>query len=130
MPLYSIPVAKSSYLGPSKATVVPFDPLINHPKDISMPAFVVMTRERTTNATELDNYRSKGPATLDGRPATPLAFYGALDVLDGEQIEAAAILQFPTAKEARDWYESPEYQEARAHRLKGGDYQVFIVDGI
>lgn len=95
-----------------------------------MSAFVVMTRDRTTNAEELNNYRSKGPQTLDGRPAKPLAFYGKLEFLDGAPIEAAAILEFPTAKDARDWYESPAYQEARAHRLKGGDYQVFIVEGV
>ena len=95
-----------------------------------MTAYVVMTRDRTKDQAELDAYRSKGPSTLNGRPATPIAFYGDLEFLDGEPIEAAAILAFPTAKEARDWYESPEYAEARAHRLKGGDYQVFIVEGV
>lgn len=95
-----------------------------------MTAYVVMIRERTINATELDNYRQKGPATLTGRPVTPLAFYGALDILDGAAPEAVAILAFPTAKEARDWYDGDEYKVAREHRLKGGDYNVFIVDGV
>jgi uncharacterized protein (DUF1330 family) len=99
-------------------------------KGITMSAYVVMTRARTTNEAELEAYRSKGPQTLEGRPVKPIAFYGPLELLDGEPIEAAAILEFPSAKEARDWYESDAYEEARAHRLKGGDYQVFIVDGI
>jgi uncharacterized protein (DUF1330 family) len=95
-----------------------------------MSAYVVFTRDRTTDASELAAYRQKGPKTLDGHAVTPIAFYGELDILDGEPIEAAAILKFPSAKEARDWYESGAYQEARAHRLKGGDYQVFIVGGV
>jgi len=95
-----------------------------------MPAYVVMSRVRTTNANELDIYQKKGPQTLAGRSVTPLAFYGDLDILDGQQIEAAAILQFPSIKEAQEWYASDAYQEAREHRLRGGDYQVFIIDGI
>jgi uncharacterized protein (DUF1330 family) len=95
-----------------------------------MTVYVVFTRSRTLDATELDNYRSKGPATLQGRPATPLAFYGDLKVLDGAPIEAGAILSFPSADEALEWYNSPAYEEARAHRLKGGDYHVFMIEGV
>lgn len=94
-----------------------------------MSAYVVFTRSRTTDAHELAVYRSKGPQTLNDRPATPRAFYGELSVLDGDPVEAGAILKFPSAEEARDWYGSPAYQEARAHRLKGGDYSVWIIEG-
>jgi uncharacterized protein (DUF1330 family) len=28
------------------------------------------------------------------------------------------------------WYESPAYQEARAHRFKGANYRAVIVEGL
>lgn len=95
-----------------------------------MTVYVVFTRTSTSNAAELANYRSKGPLTLNNRPATPLVFYGDFEVLDGQPIEAAAIITFPTKAEARDWYDSPAYQEARAHRLAGADYNVFMIEGV
>ncbi len=39
------------------------------------------------------------------------------------------ILAFPDAAAARDWYESPAYQEARQHRLRGGHYRFYVIDG-
>jgi hypothetical protein len=50
-------------------------------KGLAMSAYVVFARSRTTDAQELANYRSKGPQTLNDRPARPIAFYGELHVL-------------------------------------------------
>ena len=44
-------------------------------------------------------------------------------------MEGAAILEFPTLAEAKAWYLSPAYQEARQHRFKGGDYCAILVEG-
>ena len=41
---------------------------------------------------------------------------GNHDVLEGPSIEGCAILRFPSMEEARRWYDSPKYQEARKHR--------------
>lgn len=49
----------------------------------SPSVYVAFARKRTTDAQELANYRSKGPHTLNDRPATSVAFYGELSVLDG-----------------------------------------------
>jgi uncharacterized protein (DUF1330 family) len=32
--------------------------------------------------------------------------------------------------EAKAWYESPLYQQALVHRLKGAEYRVFMVEGL
>ncbi|MFC3173922.1 DUF1330 domain-containing protein [Novosphingobium bradum] len=95
-----------------------------------MPAFAVFIREETTDPAELALYRSKAGATMQGHPVTPLAAYGAIEVLEGPQIEGAVILQFPTMAEARAWYESPAYAEARAHRFAGAKFRAFLVEGI
>lgn len=95
-----------------------------------MSAYVVFTREQTTDAKELAQYAEKAPLAREGRELTPLAFYGEFEVLEGDQMEGAVILRFPDMAAAREWYHSPEYQTALQHRLKGANYRVFIINGM
>lgn len=95
-----------------------------------MSAYVVMIRERVTDPAELEIYRQLAPRARDGVDITPLAFYGEFEVLEGSAIDGVVILRFPTVYEARRWYQSSPYQDARAHRQRGADYRVLIVDGV
>lgn len=95
-----------------------------------MSAYVVLIKERVTDQAELDVYKQKAPLAREGHAITPLAFYGSIDSLEGTAPEGCVILSFPSMAEARGWYDSPLYQDALAHRLKGAKYQVFIVDGV
>ena len=45
-------------------------------------------------------------------------------------MRGAVIVEFPTFAEAEAWFDSPACQDALQHRLKGGDYQTFIVEGV
>jgi uncharacterized protein (DUF1330 family) len=94
-----------------------------------MAAYVIFMRETTTNEQELKTYSGLALPTLANRPVTPLAFYGALDVLEGPAFEGAVVFQFPSVSEARSWYNSPDYQAAAQHRKAGATYRVFIVEG-
>ena len=40
------------------------------------------------------------------------------------------MLEFPTFREARAWYDSPAYQAASEHRFNGADYRAIIVEGV
>jgi uncharacterized protein (DUF1330 family) len=95
-----------------------------------MSAYVIFVRDRITDPEEFSQYEQRAPAASAGHPVTPLAFYGALDTLEGQRVDGAVILSFPTVADARAWYDSPLYQEALTHRLKGAEYRVFIVEGI
>jgi uncharacterized protein (DUF1330 family) len=95
-----------------------------------MPAYIIFTREKTTDQAEMDIYSGLAGATLDGHPAKPLAFYGKQTILEGEPHEGAVVLEFPTMEAARAWYDSPAYQTAVKHRHAGSDYRVFIVEGL
>ncbi|MBW7458465.1 DUF1330 domain-containing protein [Paenibacillus sepulcri] len=95
-----------------------------------MAAYIVFIREKTRNPEELQIYSRKAPAGLAGHPVTPLAVYGRHEVIEGEAAEGMAILQFPSFEEAKAWYNSPAYSEARKHRFKGGDYRGIIVEGL
>ena len=95
-----------------------------------MTAYVVMIRERVTNPAELEVYAQKARAAREGHPMERLAFYGDVDVLEGSPIDGCVILSFPTITDARRWYESPRYQDARKHRQNGAEYRVFIAAGV
>src|SRR4051812_13455134 len=95
-----------------------------------MTAYVVYVRDRITDSEEFKKYEESAPAASVGHPVTPLAYYGTVETLEGEQVDGSVILEFPTVAEAKAAYNSPLYQEALKHRLKGAEYRVFIVEGI
>lgn len=95
-----------------------------------MSAYVVYVRDRITDPEEFRKYEESAPTAAVGHPATPLAFYGAVETLEGPQVDGAVILAFPTVAAAKAAYDSPLYQEALQHRLRGAEYRVFIVEGI
>lgn len=61
---------------------------------------------------------------------TPLAFYGPVETLEGDPADGVVLIAFPTMEEAKAWYDSPAYQEALPHRLKGADYRVILAQGL
>jgi uncharacterized protein (DUF1330 family) len=95
-----------------------------------MVAYVVFTREKMRNREEYERYREKARPAAAGHPLKPLALYGKYEMLEGPAIEGAVILEFPTIEAAKTYYHSPAYQDAVRHRFLGGDYRVFIVEGV
>jgi uncharacterized protein (DUF1330 family) len=95
-----------------------------------MPAYIVFTRERLRDPSEIEIYTPKAGASMAGHAAKPLAVYGKCETLEGAPIEGAVILEFPSIEAAKAWYDGPQYRAAREHRFKGADYRAFIVQGL
>jgi uncharacterized protein (DUF1330 family) len=95
-----------------------------------MPAYVILINNRTPDATELGLYRPKALAARAAHPVTMLAANGAFEVLEGAPAESVTIAQFPDMAAAKAWYDSPEYQDAKAHRLKGADFRILLTEGL
>jgi uncharacterized protein (DUF1330 family) len=100
-----------------------------------MPAYMIFTREGPiTDPSEMDIYSSMNQAAWAESVANyklkPLAAYGAMETYEGEAPDGVVLLEFPTADDARGWYNSPAYQAAMAHRLKGATYRVTLVEGL
>ena len=95
-----------------------------------MAAYIVFTKEREHDAAAMADYAAKASASAAGHPIKPLAFYGAIETLEGPEAAGAVIIEFPTVEDARAWYNSPAYQDARQHRFRGADYRVFITQGL
>jgi uncharacterized protein (DUF1330 family) len=94
-----------------------------------MSAYFIALRESIHDAEEMRQYAELGPASAKGRTLAIRAAYGRHLTLEGAAFEGAVIIEFPSFAEAEAWYESPEYQLALAHRLRGATYRAFIVDG-
>lgn len=95
-----------------------------------MTAYFVAVRTAIKDADAMRTYSEMVPPTMAGHPITPLAVYGKVRSTDGPATDGAVIIAFPTFAEAEAWYDSPAYQEALAYRLKGADYQTFIIEGV
>ena len=61
---------------------------------------------------------------------TVLAAYGRQEVLEGPPVEGIVIVEFPSIEDAKAWYDSPAYREAREHRFRGARYRAIIVEGL
>jgi uncharacterized protein (DUF1330 family) len=93
-------------------------------------AYVIITKLRTRNPSELELYAKERPNFLRGHSVKFLARFGRSEVVEGAGVEGVAILEFPTFAEAQAWYGSPVYQKASQHRFLGGDYSAVIVEGL
>jgi uncharacterized protein (DUF1330 family) len=96
-----------------------------------MPAYLIVTRRGPVKDQEAyDQYVGMNAANPSKVPLELLVMYGATQVLEGDAPDGMVMLKFDSAEQARAWYESPEYQAALPHRLRCGDWQAFIVEGV
>lgn len=76
-------------------------------------------------------YRDMAPATVAAYGGTYLARGGALTTLEGDwQPKRITVLQFPSVEQAKAWWDSPEYAEARALRQRTTETKMIIVEGV
>ncbi len=95
-----------------------------------MPVYGIFIRETTRDPSELDAYTPKAAASMTGRAMKVLAAYGRQEVLEGPEVEGVVVVEFPSMAEAKAWYDSPLYREAREHRFRGADYRAVLVEGV
>ena len=98
-----------------------------------MTAYMIFTREGPVrDEAEMAQYSAKNQAAAGKYVADyglkPLTLYGAQQVIEGDGPDGIVLLEFPDAEKARAWYDSPEYQDALQHRLKGATYRCAIVE--
>jgi uncharacterized protein (DUF1330 family) len=93
-----------------------------------MPAYFIAIRESIHDPEEMKLYREKAREHVAGLQVR--AAYGKVRLLEGEPLEGTVIIEFPTFEAAEAWYDSPGYQQAAVHRMRGAKYRTFITDGL
>jgi uncharacterized protein (DUF1330 family) len=89
---------------------------------------MIFIRERMKDPKEMEKYRELALPLVETHPLSFVSRNGPMEVLEGEPAEAVLITSFPDAEAARRWYNSPEYQAAKVHRLKAADYRVILTE--
>ena len=95
-----------------------------------MPAYVVFVCRKIVDQEELNTYWQRVNGTLAGHPARVLMDHSRFLILEGQgPVEGVTLYEFPSRGAARNWYDSPAYQEVRQHRKKGAKYLVILTEG-
>jgi len=95
-----------------------------------MPAYIVVDIEVQRPA-EYERYKELAPPSIARYGGRYLARGGTTEVLEGTwQPTRLVILEFPSAKEARAWWASREYAEAKALRQASARTQMVLLEGL
>lgn len=95
-----------------------------------MAAYLI-ARVEVTNPDAYEAYKKLAAAAIEKYDGRYLARGGKMETLEGdEESRRVVIVVFPTLEQAKNFYASPEYQEAKAAREGAATGQFVIVDGI
>lgn len=94
-----------------------------------MAAYVVFIRDRVRDPEEMAAYSKLSGPSLAGHSVKVLAAHGPNETLEGAAAEGVVLLEFPTFAEAKAWYDSRAYAEARKHRNLAADCRVVVFEG-
>lgn len=94
-----------------------------------MPAYW-LARSRIDDPEKYKRYTDRVPEILAKYGGKVLARGGKYQILEGpEKFHRFVVIEFPTLEDAVACHDSPEYQEASAHRKDGGgEVELVIVE--
>jgi uncharacterized protein (DUF1330 family) len=95
-----------------------------------MSAYIIADVTVTDPAT-MEEYRKLVPATLAPYGGRFIVRGGAHQTVEGDwKPNRLVILEFPTLEQAKRWYDSEQYREPKAMRLRAGRTNLVLVDGV
>jgi uncharacterized protein (DUF1330 family) len=83
-----------------------------------------------TDAAAYERYRALVPATIEKYGGRFLVRGGAIESLEGQNVpKRVVVLEFPTSRQAKAWWDSPEYAPLRELRKSASRGDLFFVEG-
>ena len=84
-----------------------------------------------TDPAAMEEYRKLVPATLTPFGGRFIVRGGAHQTVEGDwKPNRLVILEFPSMEQAKRWYDSEEYRDPKAMRLRAGRTNLVMVDGV
>ena len=84
-----------------------------------------------TDPAAMEEYRKLVPATLARYGGRFVVRGGAHQSVEGDwKPTRLVVLEFPSMEQAKRWYDSEEYREPKAMRLRAGRTNLVMVDGV
>jgi uncharacterized protein (DUF1330 family) len=94
-----------------------------------MPAYIIALIN-VTNPEPYQEYAKRATPASAKHGGTYLVRGGAKHPLEGDiPFQRIVVAEFASVEAAKQFYHSPEYQEARKHRLDAADLHMAIVEG-
>jgi len=95
-----------------------------------MPAYILVD-VNITDPEEYEAYRKLTPATITAFGGKFIVRGGATETLEGDWNPGRfVVLEFPSAEQAKAWWESPEYTAAKAIRYRAASSKMILVEGV
>ena len=95
-----------------------------------MPAYVIANVE-VSDPVRYEEYKRLVPSTIAAYGGRYLARGGLAQVLEGEwKPKRLVIVEFPTAAQARAWWDSAEYAPVRSVRRACARAELVLVEGV
>ena len=95
-----------------------------------MPAYFIVDIE-VTDPAGFEEYRKAVPATVEKYGGTFIVRGGKVQPIEGDwKPNRLVLLEFPSMDHAQRWYDSEEYREPKAMRLKAGTANLVMVEGL
>ena len=95
-----------------------------------MSAYVIVDLT-VTDLPTMEEYRKLVPATLAKYGGRFLVRGGAHQTVEGDwKPNRVVVLEFPSMEQAKRWYDSEEYREPKAMRLRAGRANLIMVEGV
>jgi uncharacterized protein (DUF1330 family) len=97
-------------------------------KTPASPVYMVYVCHSVSDRAKLEEYWASITPTLKGQPIKLLAAYTPFEVLEGENVEAVLVAEWPSMEAAKAWYDSPGYKAIRHLRQDNAKYTGVLVE--
>jgi len=95
-----------------------------------MPAYILVD-VNITDPDEYEEYRKLTPATIAAFGGKFIVRGGVTEILEGDwNTGRFVVIEFPSAEQAKAWWESPEYTAAKAIRYRAASSKMILVEGV
>ncbi|CAG1018315.1 hypothetical protein BURC_03080 [Burkholderiaceae bacterium] len=96
-----------------------------------MTSAYIIANVRVTDPVQYEEYKKFSTLAIQAHGAEPCVRGGAVQVLEGDwQPDRVVVLKFPSAEQARRFYDSPEYKRARNAREGAAVMRMVLVEGV
>ena len=94
-----------------------------------MPAYIVVEVE-VEDPVRYEDYKKMVPPSLSAYGGRFLVRGGKVENLEGDwSPKRFVMLEFPSVEQAKAWWDSPEYADAKALRQATARTQMIVVEG-
>ena len=94
-----------------------------------MPAYYLFDVHEITDEKSMDQYRQAVHETVKQFGGRYLSVGGEVSIVEGNWRPVFPVLiEFPSAKHARDWYKSSEYEQIKDLRLRATRGNAILLD--